>query len=59
MMLINHDYYIVELNNPLPYEVIMWLGENFGSGAGRWFQRHPRLYFADPKDHLLFCLRWS
>lgn len=56
----DHEYHIVELNCALPYDVLMWLIENFGPiKDGRWFQRRMDLYFKDPKDHLMFCLRWS
>lgn len=60
MILIDHEYYIVELNFRAPAEVFEWLMLKFGPGDGtRWMYKHPRLYFANSKDHLLFTLRWS
>jgi hypothetical protein len=60
MILIEHEYHIVELNLRAPAEVFEWLMLKFGPGDGtRWMYKHPRLYFADPKDHLMFTLRWS
>jgi hypothetical protein len=60
MILVEHEYHIVELNFQAPAEVFEWLMLKFGPGDGtRWMYKHPRLYFANSKDHLLFTLRWS
>ena len=57
---LDHEYYIIEFNDvQIPDEVFEWLNENFGDTEGRWSYRHPRLYFANSKDHLLFTLKWS
>ena len=54
---IDHDYYIVELNNyKLPFEAYTWLKENCKSP---WIYRHPNIYFENKSDHLMFTLRWS
>lgn len=59
-MRLNHDYYIIELYVNLPDEVFEWCKERFGEADGyRWFLRNRKLYFADPKDHMMFLLRWS
>lgn len=61
MILFEHEYHIVELH-PVrpPEEMFEWLMIKFGPGDGtRWMYKPPKLYFADPKDHLMFCLRWS
>ena len=59
MILVEHEYHIVELYGTTP-EMFEWLMLKFGAGDGRrWMYRPPNLYFSDPKDHLLFCLRWS
>ena len=60
MILVEHEYHIVELNLRAPAEVFEWLMLKFGPGDGtRWMYKHPNLYFADPKDHLMFTLRWA
>lgn len=61
MILVNHDYHVVELN-PLrpPPEMFEWLQLKFGPGDGhRWMYKHPKLYFSNKNDHLMFLLRWS
>ena len=60
-ILIDHEYHIIELHNIMvPDEVFDWLFENCGDGSdGRWFLKHPRLYFRNSRDHLMFTLRWS
>jgi hypothetical protein len=59
MILVEHEYHIVELYRTTP-EMFEWLMLKFGPGDGkRWMYKPPSLYFADPKDHLIFCLRWS
>lgn len=56
---LDHEYHIVEFNDVLvPDEVFVWLNENFGD-EGRWMYKHPKLYFANAQDHLIFTLRWS
>ena len=57
----DHEYHIVELHNiMLPHDTWQWLVDTFGDGKdGRWFLKHPNLYFANKSDHLLFTLRWS
>ena len=62
MILIDHEYHIVELHNKVqpPEEMFDWLWERCGPGDGaRWMYKHPRIYFADKYDHLMFTLRWS
>lgn len=61
MILIDHEYHIVELNKiRLPPEVIDYIFDCYGDGSdGRWFFKFPNLYFANSTDHLMFTLRWS
>jgi len=60
MILLNHDYHVVEFNGRVPEYLISWLENKFGIGDGsRWFLRHNRLYFKDSKDHLMFVLSWG
>jgi hypothetical protein len=64
MIIADHEYHIVELNcgyNTESFaEVFEWLMMKLGPADGtRWMYKHPNLYFADPKDHLMFTLRWS
>jgi hypothetical protein len=62
ILLTNHDYYVVELDawKRPPAEVFEWLRLKFGAGDGtRWWYKHPKLYFSDKRDHLIFVLRWS
>ena len=58
---IDHEYHIIELQPyNMPSEVMDWLIENFGKPDGsRWTYRHPKIYFKNSKDHLMFTLRWS
>jgi hypothetical protein len=62
MILVDHEYHVVELHTfkiP-PAEMFEWLQLKFGPGDGyRWMYKHPKIYFADPKDHMMFLLRWS
>ena len=61
-ILTNHDYHVVELGawKRPPAEVFEWLMLKFGAGDGtRWWYKHPKLYFVDKRDHLMFVLRWS
>jgi hypothetical protein len=60
-ILVNHDYHVVELNSLwLPPKIDLWLKDKMGPGDGtRWFYRHSRIFFVDPKDHLLFLLAWG
>lgn len=61
MLLLNHEYHVVELNSFVGIDgVFEWLQIRFGPGDGtRWMYKHPRIYFADPKDHMMFLIRWS
>jgi hypothetical protein len=61
ILLTNYDYHVVELNHyDISTEVWDWLEERFGVGNGeRWFYRHPKLFFLNKQDHLMFVLRWS
>jgi hypothetical protein len=61
MIIIDHDYHVVELNSySLPDGIYQWLEDQFGPGDGsRWFYKHPKIYFANPNDHLMFLLRVS
>ena len=61
MILVNHDYHVVELRNiQLPAEMFEWLQVRLGPGDGtRWWYKHPKLFFADKKDHMMFLLKWS
>jgi len=61
MLLINHDYYIIEFNSwRIPDEVMAWVQVKFGPGDGtRWFLRNNKLYFARSQDHLMFILTWG
>lgn len=58
---VDHEYHIVELHNVVPpAEMFEWLQVRLGPGDGtRWMYKHPKLYFADAKDHLMFTVRWS
>ena len=59
MILIDHDYYIVEMHK-MPTEVLDWLYDRHGVGDGTvWMYKHPKIYFASAQDHLMFVLRWS
>ena len=62
MLLLDHDYHIVELYTSVqpPAEMFEWLQLRLGPGDGtRWMYKHPKLYFVDPKDHMMFLIRWS
>jgi hypothetical protein len=60
MILVNHDYHIVELNKRPPAEVFEWLQIKYGPGDGlRWMYKSPRIYFSNPQDHLMFLLKWG
>ena len=57
---VDHEYHIVEFNRYPDFEVFIWLHASFGAGGDvRWFYRYPQMYFQDPKDHLMFILKWS
>jgi hypothetical protein len=59
MILIDHDYYIVEMHK-MPTEVLDWLYDRHGVGEGTvWMYKRPKIYFANAQDHLMFVLRWS
>jgi hypothetical protein len=61
MIIANQEYSIIELTpHGMPTEVYDWMHKQYGPPeSGRWFYRHPSIYFANPKDHLMFTLRWS
>lgn len=61
MILIDHEYTVVELNTKYPpEELFAWLQTQFGPGDGtRWFFKPPKIYFANSKDHMMFLLRYS
>jgi hypothetical protein len=60
MIHLDHDYHVVELSRPLPYEVYEWLKTKFGLGNGdRWFFRNNKIYFTNAPDHLMFILTWG
>jgi hypothetical protein len=61
VILVDHDYHVVELNLKFPpAEMFAWLQVHMGPGNGtRWWYKHPRLYFANSKDHLMFLLKWG
>jgi hypothetical protein len=55
----NHDYHVVEMYR-VPAEVLDWLYERHGPGDGStWWYIYPKIYFANPRDHTMFILRWS
>jgi hypothetical protein len=58
---LDHDYHVVELNHyGMTTEMHNWLQTRFGIGDGeRWFYRHPKVFFFDRKDHLMFLIRWA
>ncbi len=59
-MIVDHEYTVVEWNIKVPDEVFEWLQVKFGPGDGiRWWYRHPKIYFVDRRDHMMFLLRWS
>jgi len=60
VILVDHNYYIIELNIYPTKEVFNWLNKNLGSSSsGRWFYRQKKLYFANSQDHLMFLLFWG
>lgn len=59
-ILIDHEYYVVELHRPIDGTVANWLVTHFGPCDGtRWWYKNYKIYFADSKDHMMFILRWS
>ena len=59
-MILDHDYYVIELNSRIPEETWIWLCERFGSNnTDRWFYMKHKLYFANKADHLMFVLAWG
>lgn len=59
-ILIDHEYHIVELFARPPAEIFEWLQLKFGPADGtRWMYRHPKIYFTDSRDHMMFLLRWA
>lgn len=61
MIKIDHDYHVVELNNyAIPHQIWDWMQDQFGPATGsRWFYKHPKIYFANASDHLMFLLKVS
>lgn len=61
MIEVDHEYHIVELQPySMPSEVMDWLYANYGDpNTGRWWYKHPNIYFKHSKDHLMFTLRWA
>lgn len=62
MIIIDHEYHVVELYTfaKPPDEMFEWLQLKFGPGDGtRWMYKHPKIFFVDAKDHMMFLLRWS
>jgi hypothetical protein len=61
MIMANHEYHVVEFGSRhLPAEIFEWLQIKYGPGDGtRWWYRHPRLFFRNSSDHLMFLLSWS
>ena len=59
MILIDHEYHIVELEYT-SNDTLNWCLEMFGNPKStRWFNRGNKVYFADSKDHMMFLLKWS
>ena len=56
-VIVDHEYHIVELHTiQPPDEVFEWLKNNCKE---HWTYRHPNIYFASSKDHLMFTLSFS
>ena len=55
-MTLDREYHIVELEYWPSAELLEWTIKTFGPQGSRWFTRPPRIYFQDPKDHLMFLL---
>jgi hypothetical protein len=56
---IDQEYHVVELNWR-DRESLAWCLERFGDPrADKWFERSNKIYFYDPKDHMMFLLRWA
>lgn len=59
MILLDHEYHVIEMRR-ITAEVLDWLHDNYGIGDGSiWMYKHPKIYFANGRDHLMFLLRWS
>lgn len=60
MILINHEYHVVELDARFVTDNVReWCENKFGPGDGhRWFQRYNKIFFANSSDHLMFLLAW-
>ena len=61
MIKLDHDYYIVELNClHIPDEVFDWLHENLGTGDNRrYWIKHPKIYFENKYDNLMFTIAFA
>lgn len=58
MLKLNHEYYVVEMNNVLiPERMFDWLELHVQKGD--YFIKHPNIYFANKNDHFMFILRFS
>jgi hypothetical protein len=54
---IGHEYYVVELNAfALPQDLVEWLDIHC---KGRYLYKHPKIYFYNQKDHMMFLLKCS
>jgi hypothetical protein len=58
MILIDHDYHVVELHW-IPDEVIDWCSKQYGEHGDRWFTGRNKIYFKNKLDHMMFLVRWS
>ena len=56
--LANHEYHCVELHR-IPTWMLVEMVEFFGPAGKKWFYRGDKIYFYDPKDHMMFLLRWA
>jgi hypothetical protein len=55
---IGHEYHVVELNShaALPQDLVQWLNIHC---IGRYLYKHPKIYFYNQKDHMMFLLKCS
>jgi hypothetical protein len=59
MILIDHEYSIVELEYT-SNDALEWCLTTFGDpNEKKWFSRGNKVYFYNAHDHLMFVLRWS
>jgi hypothetical protein len=54
-----HEYHGVEMNGIVSAEIVSWLRLSFGPAGQRWFYQNHKIFFYDPKDHMMFLLRWA